>query len=70
MVKHRFPHFFVGLSARAHVAAIPQGVAESLARVALRKALQQAVPSAAIEYSRGDLRFGAFVDRGEYRYTS
>eukprot|EP00904_Undaria_pinnatifida_P013737 jgi/Undpi1/9494/HiC_scaffold_27.g11950.m1 len=32
--------------------AIPQGVAESLARVALRKALQQAVPSAAIEYSR------------------
>ena len=70
MVKYRLQHFLAGLSACAHFAAIPQDVAEALAWFVLRTALQRAVPFAAIENSRGDLRFGTFLYRGEFRHTS
>ena len=54
------PALFVLLSSRAHVAAIPQDVAKVLACLVLRTALQRAVPSAAIEEYRGDMRFGTW----------
>ena len=58
------PALFVLLSSRAHVAAISQDVANALACLMLRTALQRAVPSAAIEEYRGDLRFGTFSTVG------
>ena len=56
LVEDHLPHFLVGLSARAHVAAIRQDIAEALARVVRRVALEQGVPSASIKESRGDSR--------------
>ena len=71
MVEGHLPHFLVGLSARAHVAAIRQDIAEALTRVVRRVALERGFPSASIEEPRGDLRFRIiFCPRGFRRAWS